>query len=743
MCFLIKNNYNNRYTFLNYWRNVMNEAKFEVSKKECSIKNLVFKGGGIKGLGYVGVLQALEEEGVLRNIENVGGASAGAITALVLALGYSNNETEEILKKIDFKDILEDGHGKSFFGMINLAKTYGIHPGKKFRQFISQKIIEPKLGKANATFSDLNAKVRNQKDKTADARFRDIHMIGTNLSTGSQEIFSYYTTSEMPLVDALCISMSIPIFFEPKIHQKDNRGKFVKNENGALSVVSAETGEMYVDGGVVNNYPIDLFDTDYPNPQTLGFRVDSLHSIVELRDQKKPKVTNIKGFLDYGTCLFSAVSSAQDKNQLEDNFRTVYIDIEHIGTTQFVLSTDEQKMLINNGRKATKQYFTHKKLQLPSKENLALKDKNRHQKYDRYKIYDRADKIFCQFSNTGSLCKIQMTFIPYQNQPWWELQKKVSEYYRRLCHQPQVHHLKHAKCLVPIHQQILTIMVEPAMAEELCSWMKKHEKTDRFVDICANDTELIMLNKREGTIRPKWMTIPDPQGENKKKLFNLVSVSNLAGVQELLENGVSADSFNEKGSYVLHEAAYTQLPELINLLLDHGAKIESLNAYGDTPLHTAVFNNSPEMALALLIRNANPNAANSKKETPLLLACKNKKDNPELLILLLEYGANINAQDCFGENVLHKLAFQGSVKSLEVLLEKPSALSLINIRNEKEKNTPLHIAIEKGHRDLIQLLVSKGADIHIQNKNGKSALDIAKDKGLEKCLQSKYSIELK
>lgn len=720
----------------------MVESKVEMSKQEYGIRNLVFKGGGIKGLAYVGVLQALAEEGILKNIENIGGASAGAITALAIALGYSNDEIEEILKTLDFKGILEDGHGASLFGVINLAKTYGIHPGKKFRQWISKEIIEPKLGKANATFSDLNSKVRSQKDKTADARFRDVHMVGTNLSTSSQEIFSYYTTPDVSLADAICISMAIPIFFEPKIHQKDNKGKFIKEENGALSIVSAKEGEMYVDGGVVNNYPIDLFDTDYPNPQTLGFRVDASHEITQLRDQKKSKVTNITGFLDYGTCLFSAVSGAQDKNQTEDNFRTVYIDIEHVGTTQFVLSENEQKMLIGNGRKATKQHFTHQKLQLPSQQNFALKDKKRHQKFDRYKIYDRADKIFCQSSKTSSLCRIQITFIPHEGHPWWKLQEKVSEYYRRLCHQPQVHHLKHAKCLMPFHQQILTLMVEPAMAEEFQCWIKKHERTNRVVNVCENDTDLIMISKREGTIRPKWMTIDDPQGEDKQKLFKFISVSNLSCVQSLLENSVSADSFNEKGSYLIHEAAYTELPELINLLLDYGARIDSLNAYGDTPLHTAVFNNSQEMALTLLIRNANPNAANSKGETPLLLASKNKKDNPELLILLLDHGANMNVQDIYGDNFLHKIAFQGTVLSLKLLLGNPSTLNLINAKNKGQENTPLHIAIEKGHKDLIQLLVSNGADIHIQNKNGESSLDIARKRGADEYMVSANTLAL-
>ena len=63
-------------------------------------RNLVFEGGGVKGIAYVGAMQVLEEKSILADIQRVGGTSVGAINALLFALGYDNNEQRDILWKL-------------------------------------------------------------------------------------------------------------------------------------------------------------------------------------------------------------------------------------------------------------------------------------------------------------------------------------------------------------------------------------------------------------------------------------------------------------------------------------------------------------------------------------------------------------------------------------------------------------------------------------------------------------------
>lgn len=70
---------------------------FVVSQKNYACKNLVFEGGGIRGLAYPGTLKVLEEKGVIKNSERVAGTSAGAITALMVGLGYNSHEIDSII----------------------------------------------------------------------------------------------------------------------------------------------------------------------------------------------------------------------------------------------------------------------------------------------------------------------------------------------------------------------------------------------------------------------------------------------------------------------------------------------------------------------------------------------------------------------------------------------------------------------------------------------------------------------
>ena len=61
---------------------------------EYPFENLIFEGGGVKGIAYVGVFQELQDREIIGNIKRVGGTSAGAINAVLLSLGYSLQETD-------------------------------------------------------------------------------------------------------------------------------------------------------------------------------------------------------------------------------------------------------------------------------------------------------------------------------------------------------------------------------------------------------------------------------------------------------------------------------------------------------------------------------------------------------------------------------------------------------------------------------------------------------------------------
>ncbi|VFS56683.1 Patatin-like phospholipase [Leminorella grimontii] len=72
-------------------------------------KNLVFEGGGMKGICYVGAVDVLTQKGIMDNIEKVGGSSAGAIASTLVGLGYTNTQLNKILYEIDFMSFLDIG----------------------------------------------------------------------------------------------------------------------------------------------------------------------------------------------------------------------------------------------------------------------------------------------------------------------------------------------------------------------------------------------------------------------------------------------------------------------------------------------------------------------------------------------------------------------------------------------------------------------------------------------------------
>ena len=195
--------------------------------------------------------------------------------------------------------------------------------------------------------------------------------LASNLSTHFGEVYSPEHTPRMRVVDAVRRSMSIPLFF---------------------SAVRDDREDVFVDGGVINNFPVKLFDRDkylsntelkrvpkyyqdenkvllakspgsspyVYNKETLGFRLDSTKEIGVFRDGQEPQHHKIENFLDYTMHLINTVFSVQDSQHLhgDDWHRTVYINSLGVGTTDFDLSASRKKDLVASGRKSAKAYLS-------------------------------------------------------------------------------------------------------------------------------------------------------------------------------------------------------------------------------------------------------------------------------------------------------------------------------------------------------------------------------------------------
>ncbi len=173
----------------------------------------------------------LESAGLLDGIERIAGTSGGSLSGLLLALGYSVPEMKSLVDSLDFSKF-EDG------GLIDdfkILSRFGLHPGNELMNFI-QGLIKKKTGNPLSTFSDFKK-----------AGFKDLTVFAASLN--SQGIIAYGSnTPDVPVCYAIRSSISIPLFFQAYQVKED----------------------INVDGGTCFNYPLEYFDTDGINMETIG-----------------------------------------------------------------------------------------------------------------------------------------------------------------------------------------------------------------------------------------------------------------------------------------------------------------------------------------------------------------------------------------------------------------------------------------------------------------------------------------
>ncbi len=203
-------------------------------------RNLILEGGGVRGFAYVGAMQVLDSLGILREVERVGGTSAGAIQATMLAIGYTPAEIAGLIENIPLKEFND---GSLTGGIARVQRKFGFYRGKRITEWIEQ-LIAAKTGDANISFIQLH---NERKEK----QYKDLYITGTDLSYRCLRVFSHETYPEMRIKDALRISFAIPLYFEPVLI--DDKGHILTDKTDPKA-------HLMVDGGVLSNYPIHIFD---------------------------------------------------------------------------------------------------------------------------------------------------------------------------------------------------------------------------------------------------------------------------------------------------------------------------------------------------------------------------------------------------------------------------------------------------------------------------------------------------
>lgn len=290
---------------------LFSQQSFSQEIKTDSVKRpkigLVLSGGGAKGFAHIGVLKVLEEAGI--KIDYIGGTSMGSVIGGLYASGYNASQIDSIFKKTNFDDLINDyipRSSKNFYGKKNDELYAIVLPFSNFRVGIPEA-----LSKGMYNYNLLSSLTRNVR------HVRDFNKlptpflcIGTNIETGEEVLLN-----KGNLVQAMMASAAFPSLFTP---------------------VEID-GNLLVDGGVVNNYPIK-------EVRNLG--ADIIIGVDVQDDLMKRK--NLKN----ATRILVQITNLQSIDKMKKKIKNtdVYIkpDIRDYG----VISFDKGEEIIRKGEEA-------------------------------------------------------------------------------------------------------------------------------------------------------------------------------------------------------------------------------------------------------------------------------------------------------------------------------------------------------------------------------------------------------
>ena len=175
-------------------------------------------------------------------------------------------------------------------------------------------------------------------------------------------------------------------------------------------------------------------------------------------------------------------------------------------------------------------------------------------------------------------------------------------------------------------------------------------------------------------------------------------MGNLDKVRHILDDGARVDETKDDGNTALHCAAIMGHVDIVELLLEEGAFIEATGDSGATPLMMAATMGHLKVTEALLKAEANPDTKhNFAKTTALHFAAE--VGRIEIIEILCNHGADIEAEKSTGGTPLHTAADANMTESVRVLVEVCGAdLNKLLMRD----TTPLYLAAQRGFTAVVR-----------------------------------------
>jgi NTE family protein len=313
--------------------------------------DLVLEGGGVKGLGAAGALIRLLERGY--TFPRIAGTSVGALTGALVAAGSDAADLRRMLGRLELSRIPD----RSSPGVPLLSEGYslltrsGAYEGDYVRDWLDRELRA--LGAV--TFGDLRRDVDEDDVNLGDDQRYKLVVMATDITHGrllrlpwDYHLFGL-APDDQPVADAVRMSLSIPLYFEPQ--------HLTSAGSGQTSVI--------VDGAVLSNFAVEIFDrTDGRTPRWPTFGVRLLPDLPAGIEEVFPLlgVPMLPPF-DLAMRVMATAFVGHDQTHLNRpgvRERMITVDTSGVGITEFDLSESQQKELIRTGRKAVDHFLAHR-----------------------------------------------------------------------------------------------------------------------------------------------------------------------------------------------------------------------------------------------------------------------------------------------------------------------------------------------------------------------------------------------
>jgi predicted acylesterase/phospholipase RssA len=354
--------------------------------------DVVFEGGGAKGSAFAGALTALEAAG--HRTRRLIGTSAGAITAALVAAGYTPQEMLAAVNERqggkprfaafmdhpraqDFSEAdrlgsetaraLQSLHVPMVAGdvllrllldtpvyptLFSVVECGGVFAGLAFVDWLSEKLAAKGIGATDTLASFFATKQV------------DLSMVASDTSDMEMLVLNHRTAPDVPLVWAVRMSMSIPLVWR-EIAWRDAWGAYRGR---------SKTGNVIVDGGVLSNFPIRLIaepapdlmgDTDPYAALNLGLLLDEQLAIPGTNPPHPPLIAESRVAQRLAR-LMDTMMGAQDNAEMRARISEICrLPVKGYGTTEFDMAPEKLKALVDGGHDALVEHLKSRQLAGP------------------------------------------------------------------------------------------------------------------------------------------------------------------------------------------------------------------------------------------------------------------------------------------------------------------------------------------------------------------------------------------